>query len=44
MLSYATTTKENACQIHKSCVATASSIIIGLQWSPTINWPFQGAW
>lgn len=31
MLSYATTTKENACQIHKSCVATASSIIIGLQ-------------
>ena len=31
-------TPKNACQIHKSCEATTSSIIVGLRLSPLRYW------
>ena len=35
------TIRKNACQIHKSCHATASSMNVGLLWSHWQNWPFR---
>ena len=36
-----TWTPKYACQIHKSCEATTSSIIVGLWWSPLRYWLYH---